>query len=148
MQRISMVLQCNTHIKSFSVTSHYLNWKRYGISQLVQGMLFRYINPNWYQLIQHIDGILPKGPYPPCLRMADRALLAGYPRYVKKWVMRKAYPCYHVIMTYVWTVSEVENLPLQSNKISFEASYSNSRTARFISSQFQKLKKRFGNVAQ
>ena len=24
-------------------------------------------------------GILPKGPYPPCLRMADRALLAGYP---------------------------------------------------------------------
>ena len=29
----------------------------------------------------YIDGILPKGPYPPCLRMADRALLAGYPRY-------------------------------------------------------------------
>ena len=26
------------------------------------------------------DGILPKGPYPPCLRMADRAVLAGYPR--------------------------------------------------------------------
>ena len=23
---------------------------------------------------------LPKGPYPPCLRMAERALLAGYPR--------------------------------------------------------------------
>ena len=23
----------------------------------------------------HIDGILPKGPYPPCLRMADRTLL-------------------------------------------------------------------------
>ena len=29
----------------------------------------------------HIEGILPNGPYPPCLRMADRALLAGYPRY-------------------------------------------------------------------
>ena len=29
----------------------------------------------------HIDGILPKEPYPPCLGMADRALLAGYPRY-------------------------------------------------------------------
>ena len=27
-----------------------------------------------------IDGILPKGPYPPCLCMADRAFLAGYPR--------------------------------------------------------------------
>ena len=33
-------------------------------------------------LLIHIDGILPKGPYLPCLRMADRALLAGYPRYV------------------------------------------------------------------
>ena len=27
-----------------------------------------------------IDGILPRWPYPPCLRMADRALLEGYPR--------------------------------------------------------------------
>ena len=30
--------------------------------------------------IWQIEGILPKGPYPPCLRMADSALLAGYPR--------------------------------------------------------------------
>ena len=30
----------------------------------------------------YIEGILPKGPYLPCLRMADRALLAGYPPYV------------------------------------------------------------------
>ena len=30
----------------------------------------------------YIEGILPKGPYPPCLRMADRAILAGYPWYV------------------------------------------------------------------
>ena len=30
----------------------------------------------------YINGILPKGPYPPCLRMADRALLAGYTRYM------------------------------------------------------------------
>ena len=29
----------------------------------------------------YIEGILLKGPYPPCLRMADRALLTGYPRY-------------------------------------------------------------------
>ena len=29
----------------------------------------------------HIDDILPKGPYPPGLGMADRALLAVYPRY-------------------------------------------------------------------
>ena len=31
--------------------------------------------------VVNIEGILPKGPYPPCLRMADRALLAGYPRH-------------------------------------------------------------------
>ena len=28
----------------------------------------------------YIDGILPKGSCPPCLHMADRTLLAGYPR--------------------------------------------------------------------
>ena len=31
----------------------------------------------------YIDCILLKGPYPPCLRMADRALLAGYHRYME-----------------------------------------------------------------
>ena len=30
---------------------------------------------------RHIEGILPKGPYLPCVSMAGRALLAGYPRY-------------------------------------------------------------------
>ena len=30
----------------------------------------------------YVDGVLPKGPYPPCLRMADRTLLAGYHRCV------------------------------------------------------------------
>ena len=30
----------------------------------------------------YFEGILPKGPYPPCLRMADRTLLAGYPRFI------------------------------------------------------------------
>ena len=33
------------------------------------------------ELISYIDGILPKGLYLPCLYMADRALLAEYPRY-------------------------------------------------------------------
>ena len=35
-------------------------------------------------IASHIEGMLPKGPYPPCLRMADRALLAGYPRYASR----------------------------------------------------------------
>ena len=35
----------------------------------------------WYiRVLGKFDGILPKGPYPPCLRMADRALFAGYTR--------------------------------------------------------------------
>ena len=49
--------------------------------------LYRYlIEPpsnlvNRWIIISTYRGILPKGPYPPCLRMADRALLAGYSRY-------------------------------------------------------------------
>ena len=30
----------------------------------------------------YFEGILPKGPYLPCVSMAGRALLAGYPRFV------------------------------------------------------------------
>ena len=42
---------------------------------------------SWFQQkTLNIDGILLKGPYPPCLCMADRALLAGYPRYPLSWV--------------------------------------------------------------
>ena len=32
-----------------------------------------------HYILVHYDGILLKGPYLPCLRMADRTLLAGYP---------------------------------------------------------------------
>ena len=32
--------------------------------------------------VHYIEGILPKGPYLPCLSMAGRALLAGYHRYI------------------------------------------------------------------
>ena len=34
-----------------------------------------------HQIYEHIEGILPKGPYLPCVSMAGRALLAGYHRY-------------------------------------------------------------------
>ena len=36
----------------------------------------------WSEISWYFDGILPKGPYPPCLRMADRTLLVGYPRFM------------------------------------------------------------------
>ena len=32
-------------------------------------------------VLRYIEGILPKGPYLPCISMAGRALLAGYPQY-------------------------------------------------------------------
>ena len=39
-----------------------------------------------FSLWSYVEGILPKGPYyPPCLRMADWALLAGYPRCMQ-WI--------------------------------------------------------------
>ena len=38
-----------------------------------QGYKWRYIK-QFEQQGLYIDDILPKGPYPPCLRMADRAL--------------------------------------------------------------------------
>ena len=35
-------------------------------------------------LVTHIEGIQPKGPYLPCVSMAGRALLAGCPRYIRQ----------------------------------------------------------------
>ena len=35
------------------------------------------------ELSEQFEGILPKGPYLPCVSMAGRALLAGYPRIVR-----------------------------------------------------------------
>ena len=37
---------------------------------------------------KYIEGILPKGPHLPCVSMAGRARLAGYPRYVVQQVHR------------------------------------------------------------
>ena len=42
-------------------------------------------NSMWQQILMcegNINGILPKGPYLPCVSIAGRALLAGYHRYV------------------------------------------------------------------
>ena len=35
-----------------------------------------------HEALTHIEGVLPKGPYLPCVSMADRALLAGYHRHM------------------------------------------------------------------
>ena len=48
----------------------------------------------------HIEGILPKGPYPPCLRMADRAFLAGYPGYVSDVAIQELRRYTHICILY------------------------------------------------
>ena len=55
-----------------------LGYCKKNVTPLLTHCSFSCTNPlTWY-----INGILPKGPYPPCLHMANRALLAGYPRYL------------------------------------------------------------------
>ena len=46
---------------------------------------------NWCMtpLTSNFQGILPKGPYLPCVSMAGRALLAGYHRLVARWYLIK-----------------------------------------------------------
>ena len=61
-------------------------------------------------------GYPPKGPYPPCLRMADRALLAGYPWYMyysakMSWVLH--------VLTAVLFIEEIWYLRYQL-KIQYE----------------------------
>ena len=63
---------------------HYRDWgrsyirgqthKRHPIRQYHNGISLYFCS--------HIEGILPKGPYLPCISMAGRALLAGYHQYL------------------------------------------------------------------
>ena len=62
-----------------------------------------------YSLTQ-FDGILPKGSYPPCLRMADRAPFARYPRIQSD----KSHKCEYTI-----SESDFGSL-LQGNKIAID----------------------------
>ena len=55
-----------------------------------------------------LDGILPKGPYPSCLRMADRALLTGYPR-------TQVNDAFNI--TERWTRYDLFRLPLKSSSL-------------------------------
>ena len=48
----------------------------------------------------YIEGILPKGPYLPCVSMAGRALLAGYPRHVNHYNISKVILLYHKHVLY------------------------------------------------
>ena len=52
--------------------SHIIKWWS-GLNYMVDQTLNSWKTP-------YVHGILPKGPYPPCLRMAHGALLARYPQ--------------------------------------------------------------------
>ena len=51
------------------------------ISKIEKGKKGALVTPSRQRqsITPYVEGILPKGPYPPCVSMADRALLAGYP---------------------------------------------------------------------
>ena len=53
----------------------------WGTSQLYGRGAFLGINRDHWKRTSYIEGIPPKGPYLPCVCMAGRALLTGYPRY-------------------------------------------------------------------
>ena len=56
--------------------SHYLNWWRFSLC------MFNWASMNEISVVvPYIEGTLPKEPYLPCVSMAGRALLAGYPQY-------------------------------------------------------------------
>ena len=57
----------------------------------------------------HINGILPKGPYPPCLRMAERALLAGYPRYAVPGCSEANHYLVHYVLPQVEWIIKIRN---------------------------------------
>ena len=64
--------------------TYQLDSNEYNAYRIIQKYRFQNISAKWWQFYANlnVDGILPNGPYPPCFRMADRALLAGYPQCV------------------------------------------------------------------
>ena len=70
----------------------------------------------------YIDGILPKGPYPPCVS-PFRALLAGYPRYMVIYLLCNCgclkLNCCHcfMLMFWHWTAFCPLNLPVNDGFI-------------------------------
>ena len=74
MGRISLILQIQIYLIYFEslYLSSFVRFAKLKTSRKL------WLSPN---CLAYSDGILPKGPYPPCLHMADRALLAGYHRY-------------------------------------------------------------------
>ena len=67
-------LLCTSYFKS--IISKHILWCMLMSSDFEIASQLKATKHLWWQ----VDCFMPKGPYPPFLHMADRALLAGYPR--------------------------------------------------------------------
>ena len=68
-----------------SLSNFLCEWRQYA-NKLITGSVIcdgeRKSYGYFAYFIRYFEGILPKGPYLPCVSMAGRVLLAGYPRFV------------------------------------------------------------------
>ena len=86
----------------------------------------------WLGTWEHMEGILPKGPYLPCVSMADRALLAGYHQYHLHSLLRLEYT-----PGTIYFLTELESLTSLING----NTKSRSRPTSFLKeSEYRKLK--------
>ena len=83
---------CHFMFKMYANVGIILSLAKCANGNCMWGVVLTYLDVVTYKYISelglrwlrqwHFEGILPKGPYLPCVSMAGRALLAGYPRFV------------------------------------------------------------------
>ena len=75
----------------------------------------------------YIEGILPKGPYLSCVIMADRALLAGYPRYEPvRLVIACSVPSYNT--DHCWFIVDLS--PCKQMSVKFESKFNDEHSRK------------------
>ena len=80
--------------------------------------VYIYAEINWscwhtvFTIIIQINSILPKGPYPWCLHMADRALLAGYPRNMECDIGYKSIKSKHKFMYCLFSSKKISEFEM------------------------------------
>ena len=91
--KYSFVVNCYMNLNSNNARANHLRTRQTSFSKLwtLTGtelyclLIWPIFKVTWSSIWTwwggYSEGILPKGSYPPCLRMADWALLTGYPRY-------------------------------------------------------------------
>ena len=78
-----------------------------------------FVNIGWCR--DEFEGILPKGPYLPCVSMAGRALLAGYHRILLGERQGRVYPAYSIPCC--WWLGDKRSQGISSHDISLKLSW-------------------------